>query len=156
MLLDYTDEKSQIYALRALVRQNALSTFETFVKASGEDTSPVVKSSDPLKAAQEAWIDICGKIATEHNSSGMMLKYGGYPISYKDNVLKLRFSSQSHLDAANRCKQTLVRELTAITGEARVMFEVGELPEEASRREKIEDDPAAKLLFDKLGAQPLD
>ena len=123
---------------------------------SGEETSPVVKSSDPLKAAQEAWTDICGKIAEEHNSSAMMLKYGGYPVSYKDNVLKLHFSSKSHLDAADRCKQTLVRELTELTGKIRIEFEVGELPEEATKREEIEDDPAAKLLFDKLGAQPLD
>ena len=123
---------------------------------SDERTSPVVKPSDPLKAAQEAWIDICSKIATEHNSSGMMLKYGGFPVSYKDDVLMLRFSSKSHLDVANRCKQTLVRELIALTGEVRVKFEVGELPEEAARREEIEVDPTAKLLFDKLGAQPLD
>ncbi len=109
---------------------------------------------DPLGVAQKNWDKICDRIALEHNSSGRLIKYDGYPVGYENGFLKIRFTSKYHLETARGCKQMLQSELSMFVGNVNLDFEVGELPERTVSESVAEEDPAVKLLMDRLGAQP--
>ena len=111
------------------------------------------QSDDPLVAAQKTWTKVCDKVAAAYNSSGQLIKFGGYPVSYEDGGLTIRFSSKIHSDAAQSCMTALHRELKSIIGDVKLELEVGELPGNIESEKTEESDPALKLLFDRLGAK---
>ena len=113
---------------------------------------PSTPPSDPLAAAQAAWDDICERIAKDHNSRGRMIKYGGYPATFNNGVLRVNFSKQVHLDTARGCLDNLRRELQAVIGEATIDLQLGEVPDRSGGA-VTEDDPAVKMLQERLDAR---
>jgi len=123
------------------------------VKGSVEAPSPA-EHSDHLMVAQTAWDELCDRISLEQNSSGRMIKHGGFPVAYENGKLKLHFASRSHYDAAHTCRQALHRELSALIGEVKLELEVGEVPERPVTGTTSETDPAVQLLNRRLDARP--
>ncbi len=109
---------------------------------------------NPLEVAQNAWDEICDRIALKHNSSSKLMKFDGYPVGYENGYLKIRFTSRYHMDNARSRKQALQRELASFVGNVNLNFEVGELPARKVAGDKQEDDPALRLLMDRFNAHP--
>ena len=128
-----------------------------------KEKSPVASSVDagsgePLAVAQTVWDEVCDRVSASRNSSGRMVKFGGFPVAYEEGKLTLHFASKSHLDTAHACLRMLRKELSAIIGEVELELKVGELPQRGAAEDKPEpeSDPAVQLLIDRLGAQPID
>ena len=109
--------------------------------------------TDPLAAAQGAWDEICERIAKEHNSRGRMIKYGGYPVAYQDGVLRINFAKSVHLETARGCLDVLRREMQAVIGDVTLDLQMGEIPARQPSDSPGSNDPAVKLLQERLGAR---
>ncbi|NQU05646.1 MAG: hypothetical protein HQ568_06095 [Calditrichaeota bacterium] len=117
--------------------------------------APSTPPDDPLAAVQNGWDGICARITEKHHSSGSVISCG-YPVEYQDGVLILGFKYKNHLEIARDYRQILVEEVIALVGKVSLEFKISDLPENAIHRNHTEDDPALKLLEERLGAREID
>ncbi len=117
--------------------------------------APTTPPDDPLAVVQNGWDGICVRITEKHHSSGSAISCG-YPVEYRDGVLTLGFKYKNHLEIARDYRQILLEEVIALIGKVSLEFKMSDLPENNVHRNHAEDDPALKLLEERLGAREID
>ncbi|MDP8241125.1 MAG: DNA polymerase III subunit gamma/tau [Candidatus Hatepunaea meridiana] len=115
--------------------------------------STPVASTDILETAKREWINICDNIAKNHRMGGNNIKVGGYPFSYENQTLKIRFNKQIHLDTARSLSSELQKELEAVIGKVKFELELGDIPGSEVAFTNNNSDPALKQLKDRFGAR---
>jgi len=115
---------------------------------------PVGEAAEVLKKAQDSWEMICDRLAEHFNSRARLIKHGGYPVHYAAGTLRINFAGSPHLEAGRALGAALKDEFVAIIGTVAFDFQIGPLPNVAPVS-NADDDPAVKLLMDRLGARPV-
>jgi len=114
--------------------------------------TPAGADGDQLRKAQDEWERICRRLAEKHNSRANLIRFGGYPMGYANGVLRINFMSSSHLEAGRALGGALRDEYSPALGPVQFDFQLGPIPSTADDKPP-EEDPAVKLLMDKLGAR---
>jgi len=114
---------------------------------------PTGDAAEVLRKAQDSWETICEKLAENFNSRARLIKHGGFPVYYSNGTLRINFAGSSHLEAGRALGAGLKEEYAAVIGTVSLDLQIGPLPNMTQAPAAVDDDPAVKLLKDRLGAR---